>query len=258
MCREVAMREVGRRLVCDSCGGMQVSVDELERVMGAGEAATLIDDGASALVCPRCDGTMRGCRLAVGKLELDHALAQCKRDGVWFPGGALEDTFVRVGAAGHKGGGVGHRSGGDGRVSTYVPMYQPKHRPIPPPVPMSQFKDRRLPCPVCGGAALELALDRWTCAGCGGAFVENAALVVMVGEMIRGPWEMPPPHGADGKRACPVCTLAMQVEWFEDVEIDRCAEHGVWFDPTELGDALQHASGVGHRRGVAAWLKRLL
>jgi len=50
----------------------------------------------------------------------------------------------------------------------------------------------------------------------------------------------------------------MQVERFEDVEIDRCPEHGVWFDPTELGDALEHASGVGRGRGIAAWLKRLL
>src|SRR5262249_15140005 len=200
--------------------------------MGAGEPANFIDDGASALECPRCGSTMRGCRLAVGKLELDHVLARCERDGAWFPGGALEDIFARVGAVGHKGAGAGRTYGGVG--NQYVPMYQPKPRRIPPPVPASQFKDRRLPCPICDGAALALALDRWTCARCAGAFVENAALVSMIGEMIRGPWDMPPPSGVDGPRACPVCTVAMQVELFESVTIDRCVEHGVWFDPAEL------------------------
>jgi len=256
MCREVAMREIGSRLVCDSCGGMYVTVDEFTNVLGAGEDPKFIDDGAGALDCPRCAQAMRACRLEVGTVELDAPLARCERDGVWFPGGALEAIFAKVGAAGHKGAGSARYYGGVG--TQYVRMYQPKGKPIPPAVPTSQFKDRRLPCPVCDGTALELALDRWTCARCNGAFVENASLVVMVSEMIRGPWEMPPLHGAEGTRACPVCTLAMAVEQFETVTIDRCPEHGMWFDPAELGAALEHASGIGQHRGVGAWLKRFL
>jgi Zn-finger nucleic acid-binding protein len=255
ICREVAMREVGPRLVCDSCGGMLIAIDDFTDVAHAGEVPKFIDDGASALECPRCAAVMRGCRLEVSALAFEHALGRCERHGVWFPGGALFDIFAKIGAAGHTGAGAGRTYGGVGHQ--YVPMYQPRPRPLPSRIPASRVAGLRLACPVCDGSALALEADRWTCARCSGAFVENAALVAMVTEMTRGPWEMPPPHGPEGTRACPVCTLAMQVEELEHTTIDRCPEHGVWFDPKELGDALHHAGGVGHR-GVAAWLKRLI
>lgn len=70
-------------------------------------------------------------------------------------------------------------------------------------------------------------------------------------------WDMPAPTGTPGTRACPMCTTPMVVEDLERVPIDRCAEHGVWFDPSELTLALENASNEFEPRGVRAWLKKL-
>ena len=52
--------------------------------------------------------------------------------------------------------------------------------------------------------------------------------------------------------------------------VDRCAAHGVWFDPEELPAALQHAAGIVARNdarddgridvaaGLGSWLRRLI
>jgi len=47
------------------------------------------------------------------------------------------------------------------------------------------------------------------------------------------------------------------VEPLEGETVDRCAEHGVWFDPAELEGALQHAAGVEPATERRSWLWRL-
>jgi Zn-finger nucleic acid-binding protein len=94
--------------------------------------------------------------------------------------------------------------------------------------------------------------ERWPCASCDGAFVENPALEQMMGEMRKAPWELPEAAGEAGARACPACAEAMVVQHLEGVEVDRCAAHGVWFDAGELAIALH---GSAPPRG---WLARLL
>lgn len=98
--------------------------------------------------------------------------------------------------------------------------------------------------------------DRWTCATCLGAFIQEPALTGLVAEMIDGPWELPPPVGSVGPRACPVCTQPMTIETTESVTLDRCAGHGLWFDAGELATTLEHAGGL-HDGGVRAWVKKL-
>ena len=38
-------------------------------------------------------------------------------------------------------------------------------------------------------------------------------------------------------------------------EIDRCAQHGIWFDESELGEAL--ATTVPPEGGMVSWLKNV-
>ena len=38
----------------------------------------------------------------------------------------------------------------------------------------------------------------------------------------------------EGKLPCPVCGVAMRVERKEKVEIDVCAEHGIWLNKDEM------------------------
>lgn len=35
-------------------------------------------------------------------------------------------------------------------------------------------------------------------------------------------------------RPCPVCGIEMEVQSIRDVEIDMCADHGIWLDNGEL------------------------
>jgi len=63
-----------------------------------------------------------------------------------------------------------------------------------------------------------------------------------------------------GKRACPQCAAVMSrckltlglEELTEKVrpELDRCAEHGLWFDAEELAKVFEKVAGKGHGGGV--------
>ena len=72
-------------------------------------------------------------------------------------------------------------------------------------------------------------------------------------DVFRSPPVAPAAGTVIGKRECPVCALAMSVEASDGVTIDRCADHGIWFDGGELAAVLEHA-GMHSLRG---WLKRL-
>jgi Zn-finger nucleic acid-binding protein len=98
-------------------------------------------------------------------------------------------------------------------------------------------------------------VDRYACDECHGVFVENAALEALVAEMTSAPWQIPAAVGAPGPRACPICAGTLDVETLEGATIDRCARHGVWFDPQELEAVLQHAGTPPS--GIVGWLKRL-
>ncbi|MEJ7600926.1 MAG: zf-TFIIB domain-containing protein [Kofleriaceae bacterium] len=98
-----------------------------------------------------------------------------------------------------------------------------------------------LACPRCG-VTLETAGYTERCTKCDGAWVHEDALVGMLQErtsaLVFLPWQ---PRDKDQQRACPVCTQAMQTVNLEAVALDRCAEHGVWFDAHELAALLAAA-----------------
>ncbi len=45
------------------------------------------------------------------------------------------------------------------------------------------------------------------------------------------------------RRRCPTCSETMDIAWMLFLQMDRCEEHGIWFDPGEFNQAL--AGDVG-------------
>ena len=96
-------------------------------------------------------------------------------------------------------------------------------------------------CPVC---SVELSQAGFTerCPKCTGAWIHEDALVGMMQErtsaMVFLPWQ---PRDRDSERACAVCKQPMQAVSLGTVALDRCADHGVWFDPEELASVMKQA-----------------
>ena len=275
-CPGVSLREFQRRYVCDECQGILIPFDDLtsalEDTAGKVQQLTYRDERATETPCPICLRVMTACQLSIGSDDrthkLRHELLRCNRDGLWFPQDALVDAFAktarRTAGENYQSTGAG-QTGLDGlpvvrygaataglRISHW---HERSRRRTPTLTPVNAYADRRLACPVCADAPLAFQGDRWICASCLGAFLQEAALVGLVSEMTEAPWEMPAASGAPGPRGCPVCAQPMTVE-VSDVTVDRCVGHGVWFDAGELGTALEHAGGL-HRHGVGIWIKRL-
>ena len=268
------------------------SIHELD---GSSDTLEFGDDHATSTSCPRCTHPMVSSAIVLGALKLGGKFLRCDRDGIWFTRDAMTAVFARVsrrggfrglGAASGGTGGGGHcrasrrdamvtnmPSGHGGMFGATTPSINNAfaggspassglaisqwhdHRPRVHTLFVSAHKDRRLGCPSCKETALAYQGDRWACATCAGAFVENAALAAMIVEMSQQPWDAPAVSGAPGDRACPICKTPMIVEVLEAVTIDRCGAHGVWFDDTELQAALHHASTEA--LGLGGWLKHL-
>lgn len=104
------------------------------------------------------------------------------------------------------------------------------------------YRDNHKTCPGCDGVLNQRgSVDQ--CPGCGGTLVATAILEEMVQRMNDGasadslPWEAAS-VGAE-TRSCPACEKAMAPVLFASVTVDRCDDHGFWFDPEELQKALR-------------------
>jgi Zn-finger nucleic acid-binding protein len=122
-------------------------------------------------------------------------------------------------------------------------------------------------CPVCRG---ELSRAGFTerCAKCTGAWIHEDTLVAMMQEraaaVVSLPWQ---PRDRDGDRPCAVCAKPMQAVSLGTVALDRCPEHGVWFDPEELASLMKQAKhfkaepkpadGKDDHRGILGAIARL-
>ena len=266
------------------------SVQELD---GSSDGLEVLHEQPAKAACPRCHGPMSSCGLRLGTLGIPGTFLHCAHDGIWFPRDAMTAVFARVsrrggfrglGASSGSGGGVrgpassgtamvgnmpsGHGGmsaamagiasafGGGSPASSGLAISNWGHnRPRVHTLFVSAHKDRTLACPSCKSAVLAYQGDRWACTSCAGSYVENAALSAMIVEMAQEPWDMPAVSGKSGERACPICATPMVVEPLETVTIDRCADHGVWFDDTELQAALHHASA--EPTGLGGWIKQL-
>ena len=280
VCR-VGMRAFQDRLVCDACGSMQLQVADFQRQISASDEVVVVDDTRTQRQCPRCSGVLRSCEVRLGTLVVDGEILHCAADGLWFEAGLLEQILAQIGLHGHRGSGIGRTSGGasaQGRAAAMVGSgtlqgaalsavgsafarasadpYEPlrwweKNRPRVHTPFASTLSMEHLACPTCSGR-LHLHGSLWGCDAGDGVFVEYPALEAMLAEMANAPWETPPPTGASGTKACPACTRPMSEQDIEAVQVDRCVEHGIWFDSGELERALQH---TGEPR--ISWFRRV-
>jgi hypothetical protein len=148
-----------------------------------------------------------------------------------------------------------------------------RKKPKPHPREAAPFQstlgDLMIVCPTCRGTGgedgqgpfrdgrvpLDLTINLWPCEHCDGVFVETAAFEAMVVEIAGTAYSLPPVSGAPGKRGCPACDRPMAIELIGVTTVDRCAQHGIWFDQSELAEALENAAPPPG--GVIAWIKRL-
>jgi hypothetical protein len=275
-CPEAPLREFGERLVCDECNGMLIEeadfVAACSDLGGADFHLAFDHEKPTTKSCPRCERTLTESRVTIAPLKRVHAdILRCARHGLWVGRDALTGMFARVSrsAPGVNGpywelrgpSGLDGRPVSTGRSATAgLRIGEWSNRPRrrqPTASPINLYADHRLACPTCKESELRFFGDRYGCATCQGTFVQNAALESMIMDVSKEAFDLPLPTGTEGPRACPVCTAPMIVEELERVPIDRCGEHGVWFDPTELLIALERASGQFEPHGIRAWLGRL-
>jgi Zn-finger nucleic acid-binding protein len=91
-----------------------------------------------------------------------------------------------------------------------------------------------LTCPKDGGPLVE-AGGTHRCKTCDGAWIPEATLVGILEQrtaaLVALSWS---PRETDQARPCAECKQPMQMVNLGNVELDRCADHGVWFDANEL------------------------
>jgi ribosomal protein S27AE len=270
------LREHDGRLVCDECDGMLIaeadlaaSIHELDK---KDEPVVARPTAQADAMCPRCGDPMQSCDLFVGTHAIGGGFLRCARDGVWMPRDVMVSLYSWAGRRSgpeHHGRPYGSvitptfqrgtvRGTGPAPGTGMVAVLQgvkdafsrgpelaisQTHREWPKThtVFVSALRGNRLTCPVCAGQPLAFRGERWACERCSGCFVENPALVEMVVAMTSEPWELPASAGSAGERKCPACAAAMARDLALGVALDRCSNHGVWFDADELQKLLEQA-----------------
>jgi Zn-finger nucleic acid-binding protein len=96
-------------------------------------------------------------------------------------------------------------------------------------------------CPICKRPLVQ-AGRTWKCETDDGAWVRSDVLVPMLEQaastLVELPWQA---NQEDHVRNCPECSHDMQTVKLGTVALDRCVEHGVWFDRKELAELLKQA-----------------
>jgi Zn-finger nucleic acid-binding protein len=87
-------------------------------------------------------------------------------------------------------------------------------------------------CPDCASPHLDAEGE---CERCHGVWLTEAAIV----DRIHRELDLGPPALAE--LPCPVCATPMPTALLFGIEIDRCREHGVWFDKGEIDDVVRRA-----------------
>lgn len=122
-----------------------------------------------------------------------------------------------------------------------------------------------LTCPVCD-APLQEAGTTSRCLLCEGAWVAEDALVAILEQRASTLVELPWQARQDKPRPCAACKGEMQTVNLGTVALDRCAQHGVWFDMNEMTELLKqvkrfktadHDEPEEHREGLLHRLAKL-
>lgn len=109
-------------------------------------------------------------------------------------------------------------------------------------------------CPV-DKTPLSRAGHTERCGVCNGAWIHEDALVAILeastAAVVTLPWV---DRDANAERPCAVCGNSMAPVALGSVALDRCAQHGVWFDADEFADLLSQSKkfreGPSEHHGV--------
>jgi len=105
-------------------------------------------------------------------------------------------------------------------------------------------RDQFATCPHCQ-SGLDPHGDRHTCGPCQGVWLSEPALLAVIVSVVK---HDPPvrlafePATAELPQTCPRCATTMTAHRLYGVIVERCSEHGVWFDHGELTAALARAA----------------
>ncbi len=97
------------------------------------------------------------------------------------------------------------------------------------------YRDGGSACPRCGSGLVE-DKQGLSCMQCGGTWAEERVLLetwTRIAPKLQLP-RLTPRLDRERRLPCAVCSAPMQKVMFESIELDRCEEHGVWFDDGEL------------------------
>jgi ribosomal protein S27AE len=262
VCANAQLVRVDDRLSCDECGGVLLEDDAFAAAMrqpGDAAAALSIErTGSSHARCPQCHEAMATTVLVLGGTRLAGSFLRCTAHGIWAQYGVTLRGHGHGAASGPAGvaGAIANMPSGHGGMSAAMASIAgafesrgagsgtglaiSQHgdaRPIARTPYISAHKGETLACPVCA-VAMAYAGERWACATCAGAFVENDALIAMVTEMTRAPWQLAPLAGTAGTRPCPICPERLVRDMLGGVAVERCGEHGVFFEKDQLARVL--------------------
>ncbi|MCX5741315.1 MAG: zf-TFIIB domain-containing protein [Proteobacteria bacterium] len=99
-----------------------------------------------------------------------------------------------------------------------------------------------LVCPSCQDQPLAVAGRTMRCEVCDGAWINEETLVALLEErtnsLVTLPWSE---RLGDKQMPCAACKAPMLTVNLGDVALDRCAQHGVWFDAHELVSLLKQS-----------------
>ena len=110
------------------------------------------------------------------------------------------------------------------------------------------YRSQSVPCPVCAGTLQhndELGVDCLRCPECFGAWIEDDAFFSALRR--RHPearvTEVMVHNDGSPRIVCPFCSQKMDIGWLDFLQVDSCAEHGLWFEDAELERALAYEIG---------------
>jgi hypothetical protein len=121
------------------------------------------------------------------------------------------------------------------------------------------YRDQNLACPGCN-QTLRPFRTRFVCDSCLGMFVTLPDLTEALTELTGQTPTLELIDDKGGARHCPRCPATLKrchlrVVFGEEVakprpELDRCNEHGIWFDKDEMAAVFEKAyAKVGHQGG---------
>jgi Zn-finger nucleic acid-binding protein len=105
-------------------------------------------------------------------------------------------------------------------------------------------------CPRCKVALGDQPLIRH-CSRCRGSWVAEETLHERAAAVQDGPPELTWHKEARAALMCAICSQPMETLVVRDTPVDRCVQHGIWFDVNELAHVLSPAAAVAMTAATA-------